>query len=680
MRALILTLVVLLAAALSGAEPVQRAMAQTAQPSAQPAPAKAQPGYLGVETADVTKDEAEKLGLDAPSGVRVVQPVAGGPAAQAGVQAGDVILSVDGSDVVGAKALALIEQSRAPGSTMRLRIVRDGRLRTLTVTLAARPRGPVVTPMPVIDTGGHTAKINDVLFTRDGRYIVSAGEDKTIRVWDWRTGKLDRVIRGEASAGDAGKIFAIALSPDERWLAVGGWLGGTLEESRAIRLYDFASGRLVRLLKGHTNVVFDLAFAPDSRRLVSGGADTTAIVWDVETGAALHRLEGHSDHIYAVRVTPDGQRVVTGSYDSTLRLWRLDTGAMIGRPLTGHGDKIERGVVISPNGGTIASGDRSGEIRIWDARTGAFQRTLARQGTVIGALAFSPDGRQLLSAVGKTEPSPEPDGARIYDVATGREAVRYTAHDNIVIAATISPDGQWAATGGGDDHEIHVWALADGTPARGADGRPVILKGTGRPAWATGVALDGRTIAWGNIGMTRVNEATRLEHQLRLPDATRGLGMAEPVTGPTTFARATPERGGLRLANRRGGAFGSDALLDVIRDGTAVATVERGPTDGYDHRAYSFTPDGRWLVSSGSAGHLAAYAVADVERAAAAIPGRVLKDDALAALAKPYVGHESTVWAVTPSPDGRLLVTGSDDQTVRIWNLATQELLLTLAA
>ncbi|MCK5718710.1 MAG: hypothetical protein KAH84_02035, partial [Thiomargarita sp.] len=74
-----------------------------------------------------------------------------------------------------------------------------------------------------IDPGGHKAVIRDVVFTADGRYLVSASNDKLVRVWDLETGKTVRTIRGQIGAGSEGKIFAMALSPDERWLAVGGW-------------------------------------------------------------------------------------------------------------------------------------------------------------------------------------------------------------------------------------------------------------------------------------------------------------------------------------------------------------------------------------------------------------------------------------------------------------------------
>jgi WD40 repeat protein len=262
--------------------------------------------------------------------------------------------------------------------------------------------GAAKKPVLMLDTGGHMAVINDIAFTPDGRQLVSASDDKTIRVWDLATGRTLRSIRGESAPGHPGKVFAMALSLDGKWLAAGGLLapfdGSNHIEVGAIRLYDFASGKLVALLKGHENIVLGLAFSPDGRHLISGSGDETAILWDVGAAKLKHRLTGHSGQIYAVGFSPDGARAVTGAWDHDLRLWRVADGGAVAR-MTGHSDKVQS-LTVAPEG-TIASGHWSGEIRLWDGRTGAAVRMLARQETVVGSLSVSPDGRTLLSGAGE---------------------------------------------------------------------------------------------------------------------------------------------------------------------------------------------------------------------------------------------------------------------------------------
>ncbi len=499
-------------------------------------------------------------------------------------------------------------------------------------------------PRLMLDTGGHMALIRDVTFTPDGRQIVSASDDKVIRVWDVATGKTLRTIRGEAALGPAGKVYAMALSPDGKWLAAGGWT-----DDNEIRLYDFASGRLVALLKGHENVVDGLAFSPDGRHLISGSKDETIIIWDIETKRLKHRLKGHRDDIYAVGFTADGARAVTGSDDHELRLWLVASGALLAT-MTGHGDKVVSLAVDRQ--GRIASGDWSGEIRLWDGRTGRLLKTLARQKTTVGSLSFSPDGKWLLSGVGFQGPG---NDCHVYNTVSGAETVTYRGHDNIVLATAISPDGRWAATGGFRG-EIHIWDLKTGERRKGPDGQPLTLGGSGRPVWAVGVSADGRRIGWGHHD-NGVNNGP-LEYALTLPAG--GAPLTGPVVvGDGAFLRARAELDGWSLEHRKGGHYGYDAILDIKKGGRLVKSIERSSTDGYDHRAYSFTPDGETIISGGMNGVLTAY-----DRA-----GNTLGA---------FLGHEGDVWAVAPSPDGRYLVSGAADQTLRLWNLKARELLVTL--
>src|SRR5262249_23858687 len=148
--------------------------------------------------------------------------------------------------------------------------------------------------------------------------------DKIIRVWDWQTGKTLRTIRGEVGPAVEGKIWAMALSPDSRWLAAAGWTHQQcMGRCGDVRLYEFATGRLAAVLEGHVNPVDALAFSPDSRLLASGSKDLSAIIWDVQGQKIVQRLKGHKDYIFSIAFTPDGKRLVTGSFDNTLRLWSV---------------------------------------------------------------------------------------------------------------------------------------------------------------------------------------------------------------------------------------------------------------------------------------------------------------------------------------------------------------------
>src|SRR5690606_33967535 len=113
-------------------------------------------------------------------------------------------------------------------------------------------------PELVVDAQGHTGRITALLYTSDGRSLITASYDKTIRIWSAQSGQLLRTIRGQRGDGPAGRILAAALSPDDRFLAVGGWLGADAVPPRSasspafqIRLIDLHSGDTRRLLSSH---------------------------------------------------------------------------------------------------------------------------------------------------------------------------------------------------------------------------------------------------------------------------------------------------------------------------------------------------------------------------------------------------------------------------------------------
>ena len=201
----------------------------------------------------------------------------------------------------------------------------------------------------VLDRGGHTAPITALAFTPDSMQLVSASEDKTIRVWDLASRQTLRVIHGETGPAGSGKIDAMAAAPDGRLLAAA--VRPAPDKSPVVSLYDFASGTQIGLLEGHDGGIHSLAFSSDGRHLISGGSDHTAIIWDADARKAVHVLKEHRGAVSAAGFTPDGLRAITASQDHSLRLWRVADGALL-REMTGHTDEVVSLAVAAD--GTIA--------------------------------------------------------------------------------------------------------------------------------------------------------------------------------------------------------------------------------------------------------------------------------------------------------------------------------------
>jgi WD40 repeat protein len=519
-------------------------------------------------------------------------------------------------------------------------------------------------PFLMLDTGGHTGKVISLAFTQDGKYLVSAGNDKDVRVWDWEKRKTVRTFRGAAGPGAFGVIYYAALSHGDRWLAVSGAMApgyGQSDKSDAgnIRLYNFQSGELKALLKGHTDVVGTLDFSPDGKLLLSGqgGDDGHAILWDVEKHAILRRTTGHPAAINALRFVSGVKKAVIATDDSKLALWSLEDGTLL-KEMTGHKRKVSA-IAGSPISGTIATGDEGGEIRFWDSN-GNFLKIAGQECEGVGSLNFSPDEILLLATCRSAAAGQYTQ--LVLDVKTGRQVTIYPneKHGHFVLASAYSPDGKVVATAGGDRFQIHVW-----DPLTGAT--KAVLQGSGRPVWGAGMSPDGSRIAWGHIrhgeypfpGLGPLELALRLPLTGTSPEAAM-LGKPEPVTGQQSWLRAQTEVGQWSLQpGVQNGGIPDITILNILEAGKAKNAITRGSENGYDHSAFTFSSDGQTIYSGGGLGVLAAYK----------LDGTKIVD---------FTGHLGSTWGLAVSPDGKYLVSSSDDETVRLWNAKTGELIVTL--
>jgi WD40 repeat protein len=271
------------------------------------------------------------------------------------------------------------------------------------LVLAAEPPAD---PILRIDPGMHTAAINRIAVDVRGRWLVTASDDKTARVWDLKTGQLQKVLRPPQGPGPEGRLYAVALSPDGTTVAVGGYtqfndgkraaLG-----DHALYLLDRATGRVLKRLGGLPDIILDLAFSPDGRYLVAGlGGHDGVRLYHSDAWDLVGQDTDYGDWSVGADFSRDG-RLITASVDGYIRLYRVsNSGLRLLAKQTVPGGKQPYCVRFSPDGRLIAVGFvDTPAVNVLDGLTLALRYTPDNQQEEAGVtVAWSADNQTLFAS------------------------------------------------------------------------------------------------------------------------------------------------------------------------------------------------------------------------------------------------------------------------------------------
>jgi WD40 repeat protein/serine/threonine protein kinase len=547
---------------------------------------------------------------------------------------------------------------------------------------------------------GHTGEVNCAQFSPDGKLLVTAGQDQTVRLWDPATGWPRAVLDGH----DRDVNWA-AFAPDGGTLATAG-------DDGAVKLWDLSTGRERKQLLKAAVPVIGVAFSPDGKVLAAGLNDGTVRWWDLPAGRERPSFRAHVDRIEFVSFSPDGRTLATCAENA--KLWDAATGKLF-RVLVGSRTNCVR---FDHRGGAVAT---AGEllVQLWEPRSGHKLLTLAHPEGRVESVAFSPDDRVLATAS---------DGSmvRLFDAHTGKLLDLLTGHTGRVWCVAFAPDGRTLATtskdgtvrlwdpearqgwkalpgsrgrflltfspdgkrlvgGGGRTDELRIWEVPGG---RLEIAVPLVPASHGLAGLA--LAPDGRTLATGHFDeLVTVWDFPEARPRLKIQAGERrGPGLAVShltftadgktllTTGGQMIVRAwdlstgrlqraiTPahvKHFGLVYSPKRDVVATKTSEGIVLWD-LATGRSETLPWPGQVPRegcCLGFSPDGAILAGSAR--------------------NSVLLWDVAARRARPPLsGHLAGVTWAAFLPDGKTLASHSLDGQVKLWSVLTGQELLTL--
>ena len=321
-------------------------------------------------------------------------------------------------------------------------------------------------------------------FSSDGARLLSAGDEGTLKLWDVASGRLIRTFVGHANY-----VYSVVFSSDGSRIV-------SASKDKTIKLWDAATGSLLRTtqLQSRAKELWHIALSPDGTLALSGQSDSpsdgTMKLWDAATGRLLRSFPAEAyTGVFAVAFSPDGRRALSsgGKLGSRakVKLWDVATGRLL-RSFEGHETftTVDR-VAFSPDGTRVLSGSWDKTMNLWDAASGQLLRTFTHPESVT-AVAFSPDGKLVVS--GSHDKT-----ARLWDAASGRFLHAFPGHYWRVSAVTFTPDGSRVLSGG-YGYSMKVWDVTTGKLAQEFGGRQKFFS---RPAYSpdgTFILSGGRSL------------------------------------------------------------------------------------------------------------------------------------------------------------------------------------------
>jgi WD40 repeat protein len=256
-------------------------------------------------------------------------------------------------------------------------------------------------------------------------------------------------VRKLALFGHTDRVHCVAISPDGEWAASG-------SGDKTVKIWDLKSGACRATLKGHSGSVISIDITADGRRILSGSTDKSIREWDAVTACELHKLPEVSRNLIWVATYKSPDRALSGGRDGKIQIWDLTSGASQKTFECGSvwADDIF-GSTVSIGGDEVLTGHQDGRIRLWSIESGECLATLKGHSNTVTSIQFVPNTRFAVS--GSKDRT-----VRVWNLTSESCVGILEGHNDTINSLTISPDGTLIATTAVSDYAVRLWDLKTG--------------------------------------------------------------------------------------------------------------------------------------------------------------------------------------------------------------------------
>jgi WD40 repeat protein len=487
----------------------------------------------------------------------------------------------------------------------------------------------LIRPQLISYLNGHIEGVGSVAFSPnpDQPIIAGASLDETLILWDANTHQQI----GEPLRGHTQRVNSVAFNPDGTQLVSGGSGGQVI----LWELSDGGQSVSHHVLGTHTQAVWTVAFSADGQFAASAGQEGVVILWEVNSGETLARLEGHIGDVYTVAFSPDGRYLASGGEDFLVHLWDINDLSEVTVTTPLEASSVIYSVAFSPDGLMLAAASADQYVYLWNMSTETTSPPYGPFGNEVRSVTFAP-GSSIFAA----------GDARgrivLGNYLLGTSTSVRSPSPNSVSSVSFAPDGCHLAYSSLSSTSAFLSDVCVTQPLATS------LTGHTQPVLDVAMSPDNRTIASlsGNLSDSTFGElwlwdTTTGEHRDLLTDYEDDFATSVAFTSD-----------GQRVAI--GGVFEGEVLMWDVSSGEQVVQFDTGRSI----LVLAFSPETeRTLLATAGADNLISLWTVD--------------DDTLIPVGEPLAGHTERILALAFNADGTQLVSGSGDNMMRLWDVAT---------